>query len=71
MITQQVRKVGNSLVVTIPKVDSERLEIKEGDTVSMELNKMELKPVLSPAIKQLLDSDLPNLEPMLDYLKDR
>lgn len=71
MITQQVRKVGNSLVVTIPKADSERLDIKEGDTVTMDLNKMELKPVLSPELQQLLDADLPNLEPMLDYLKDR
>lgn len=71
MITQQVRKVGNSLVVTIPKADAERLTISEGDYVTLEVNKMELKPVLNPELQQIMDNDLPELVEMLTYLKDR
>lgn len=68
---QQVRKVGNSLVVTIPKSESERLGIKEGDSVSVELNKMELRPVLSPELQEIMREDLSTLQPMLEYLKNR
>lgn len=71
MITQQVRKVGNSLVVTIPKAESDRLNISEGDYISMEVNKMELSPVLNPELQRIMDSDLPGLKEMLNYLKDR
>lgn len=71
MVTQQLRKVGNSYVLTVPKSEVERLDLREGDYVSMNLGKMELKPVLSSELQQLLDTDLPKLEPMLDYLKDR
>lgn len=71
MITQQVRKVGNSLVVTIPKAESDRLNISEGDYISMEVNKMELSPVLSPELQRIMDSDLPGLKETLNYLKDR
>lgn len=71
MVTQQLRKVGNSYVLTVPKSEIDRLQAEEGDYISMDLNKMELKPVMSPELQQLLDTDLPNLKPMLDYLKDR
>lgn len=71
MITQQVRKVGNSLVVTIPKAEIKRLELSDGDYVSVDLSKLELKPVLNPELQKILDNDLPHLESMLHYLKDR
>jgi antitoxin component of MazEF toxin-antitoxin module len=71
MITQQLRKVGNSHVVTIPKSELERLDIKDGDLLSISINKLELTPVLAPELQEILDADLPNLEPMLNYLKDR
>lgn len=71
MVTQQLRKVGNSYVLTVPKSEIDRLQAEEGDYISMDLNKMELKPVMSRELQQLLDTDLPNLKPMLDYLKDR
>lgn len=71
MVTQQIRKVGNSFVVTIPKAEMQRLELDEGDYISIDLRKMELKPVLDPTAQAILDEDMPNLLPMLEYLKDR
>lgn len=71
MVTQQIRKAGNSYVVTIPKSEMERLDLEEGDFVSLELGKMELKPVLSPEVQSFVDSDMPVLSDMLNYLKDR
>lgn len=71
MVTQQLRKVGNSYVVTIPKTEMERLDLIEGDFVTMDLRKMELKPVLDPEVQRLFDADRNVLTPMFGYLKDK
>lgn len=71
VITQQLRKVGNSYVLTVPKAEVERLQVAEGDFVQMDLSKMVLKPVLNPEIQQLFNEDLSILTPMLEYLKDK
>ena len=51
MITQRVRKVGNSLVVTIPKEEAERLDIGEGDLVGLEVRKVRVVPAMSPEVR--------------------
>ncbi len=51
MITQRVRKVGNSLVVTIPKEEAERLDIGEGDLVGLEVRKVRITPTMSPEVR--------------------
>lgn len=71
MIQQQLRKSGNSLVVTIPKEEVERLGLREGQFVAVQLTPMELKPVLAPDLQEALDRLWPRLEPALRYLKDR
>lgn len=71
MITQQLRKVGNSYVLTVPKAEVERLQVTEGDFIQMDLSKMVLKPVLNPELQQLFDEDIQVLAPMLEYLKDK
>jgi antitoxin component of MazEF toxin-antitoxin module len=71
MIVQQVRKSGNSLVVTIPREEVERLRLVEGQFVSLEVTPMELKPTLTPEWKEALDRAWPWLRPGLEYLKDR
>lgn len=43
MITQKVRRSGGSLAVTIPKEEVERLDLHEGDTVAVQLNKVTLR----------------------------
>ncbi|HKG25608.1 MAG TPA: hypothetical protein VKB09_08155 [Thermomicrobiales bacterium] len=71
MIHQQVRKSGNSFVVTIPKEEVERLGLVEGQFIAMHLTPMELRPVLPREWQEALDRAWPWLEPGLTYLKDR
>ena len=71
MIHQQVRKSGNSFVVTIPKEEVERLGLTEGQFVAMHLTPMELRPVLPPDLQAAIEQLWPRLEPALAYLKDR
>lgn len=71
MVTQQIRKAGNSYVVTIPKSEMDRLELSEGDYVSMDLGKMELKPVLNPELQAYEARNLEALTEMMMYLKDK
>jgi antitoxin component of MazEF toxin-antitoxin module len=71
VIYQQVRKSGNSLVVTIPKEEVERLGLREGQFVALHITPMELRPVLPPDIQAAVDELWPRLEPALRYLKDR
>ncbi|HEY7036855.1 MAG TPA: hypothetical protein VH482_36340 [Thermomicrobiales bacterium] len=71
MIHQQVRKSGNSFVVTIPKEEVERLGLTEGQFVAMHLAPMELRPVLPPDLQEAVEALWPRLRPALEYLKDR
>jgi putative addiction module antidote len=70
MITQQLRRSGNSLVVTIPKEEVERLNLREGQTVAIDLTPMELKPVLPPEIVQILEETREQATPVMKYLAD-
>jgi antitoxin component of MazEF toxin-antitoxin module len=71
MIQQQVRKSGNSYVVTIPKEEVVRLGLTEGQFVALHITPMELRPVLPPDLEQALTELWPRLKPALQYLKDR
>ena len=46
MITQQLRKVGNSYVVTVPKDEVERRGWQEGQLLALQLTALEVRPVL-------------------------
>lgn len=71
MFTQKLRKVGNSLVVTIPKDEAERLGLIEGDQVLLDLHKALVTPMLDPAAQAALDAALARHRADLEYLKDR
>ena len=51
MITQRLRRAGNSYVVTIPRAEIERLGISEGDLVAVTLQPVEIRPVLTPELR--------------------
>jgi antitoxin component of MazEF toxin-antitoxin module len=53
-----VRKTGNSLMVTIPKDEAERLGLREGHRVEVEALRVESVPVLPPDEQALLDEIL-------------
>ena len=68
MITQKIRKVGNSYVVTIPRSEMERQQLKDGDVVAVEVRRMELRPALRPEIRRILDAHWAEDEPAYRYL---
>jgi len=51
VVTQKVRRVGNSLVVTIPREEAERQNISEGDFVGLEVRKVRITPTMSPEVR--------------------
>ena len=68
MITQRIRKVGNSYVVTIPRAELERQHLAEGDVVSLEVRRMEVRPALRPEIRRILDEHWAEDEAAYRYL---
>lgn len=55
MIRQKLRRQGNSLVVTIPKDEIERLNLHEGQTLLVDIQPLELRPVLSPGLRAVFE----------------
>jgi antitoxin component of MazEF toxin-antitoxin module len=67
---QKVRKVGNSLVVTIPADFAEQHNIKAEDLVELTLRPLEVVPRLRPGLAPFVEEETAaNLE-ALRYLRD-
>jgi putative addiction module antidote len=71
VIQQQLRKVGNSYVVTIPKDEVEYLELKEGDLLGIEITPLEIKPKMRPELKKAFEASWERNEAGYRYLADR
>lgn len=71
MITQQLRKVGNSYVVTVPKDEVERHGWHEGQLLALQLTELELRPILRPELQAIVDELLDEHEDALRYLAER
>lgn len=71
MITQQLRKSGNSFIVTVPKEEVERRGWQEGTFLAVQFNQLELRPVLSPELQGIVDELLDEHEDALRYLAGR
>ena len=70
MVVGKIRKVGNSLVVTVPKEEAEMLELHEGDLVTMDIRKAEVRPVLRPDLRKLAEESWARNEPAYRYLRE-
>jgi len=71
MVTQKLRRVGNSLVVTIPKEEAERQSLQEGDTVGVEVRKVRITPEMSPEARVAFERSLKLRAKAYEYLADR
>ena len=71
MIQQKLRKVGNSYVVTIPKDEVERLGIEEGQLLAVEIQPLELRPVMRPEVREAFERSWKRSEKAYRYLADR
>ena len=71
MITQQLRKTGNSFVVTVPKEEVERRGWQEGQLLAVQLTEIELRPVLGADFREAIDERWERNEEALRYLAGR
>jgi antitoxin component of MazEF toxin-antitoxin module len=71
MITQQLRKVGNSYVVTVPKEEVERRGWQEGQLLAVQLTPLEVRPILGDDLREAIEERWDRNEEALRYLADR
>ncbi len=71
MIVQRVRRQGNSLGLTIPKDEAERLGIQDGDLVAVSLNRVRARVELPTDVREATETVMREFKADLDYLKDR
>jgi antitoxin component of MazEF toxin-antitoxin module len=70
MIWQKLRKVGNSYVVTIPKEEVERQNLREGQLLAIEVQPVEIRPVLSPDLRKAFEESWQRNEPGYRHLAE-
>ncbi len=71
MITQQLRKVGNSYVVTVPKEEVERRGWQEGQLLALQLTALEVRPVLGDDLREAIEERWNRNVEALRYLAGR
>jgi antitoxin component of MazEF toxin-antitoxin module len=71
VITQHLRKVGNSYVVTVPKDEVERRGWQEGQLLALQLTALEVRPVLGDDLREAIEERWERNEEALRYLAGR
>jgi antitoxin component of MazEF toxin-antitoxin module len=71
MITAKLRRSGNSFIVTVPKDEVERLALKEGQTVAVEVRPVEVRPILAPDLREAFEASWEHNEAGYRYLAGR
>jgi len=68
MLTQQLRKSGNSYVVTIPKEEVERRGWHEGQLLAVQLTELEVRPLLGDDLREAIEERWERNVEVLRYL---
>ena len=68
MVRQKLRKVGNSYVVTIPRSEVERQQLREGQLVAVEIQALDVQPRLAEDLRKAVLSTWKEDEPAYRYL---
>lgn len=68
MVTGKLRKSGNSFIVTVPRAEVERLGLKEGQFVTIEVRSAEVRPVLAADLQEAFEIEFRKGEAGLRYL---
>jgi antitoxin component of MazEF toxin-antitoxin module len=63
-----LRKSGNSVVVTIPREELEAAGVSAGDTVSITVRPVDVRPRLRADLRAIMDREYPHWEAALEYL---
>ena len=67
-LVQKVRKSGNSYIVTIPKAEMQRLNLRLGQLVGVQVQPLEMVPVLRPELREAFEAEFAGSEDALHYL---
>ena len=72
MFTTQLRKIGNSQGIIVPKDELERLGLEDGETVTVEVRpaKVTVRPVLAKHLREASDKALAWGKEGLHYLAE-
>ncbi len=68
MLLQKVRKTGNSYVVTIPRDVMESQGLQEGDTVALEVRKVDYQVQMHPDVRAAFERSMELYKEDYDYL---
>lgn len=68
--TARLRKVGNSYALTVPAETVRRLGLVTGELVGLTVQKLDIRPVLDPEIKAILDETWDEDAPALRRLAE-
>lgn len=73
MVVGKLRKSGNSFIVTVPKEEVERLGLREGQPVTIEVRPavIEVRSVLAPDLREAFEESWKHNEAGLRYLAGR
>jgi antitoxin component of MazEF toxin-antitoxin module len=71
MIIAKLRRTGNSVVVTIPPEELERLGLVVGQQVAVEVQPVTVRPALRPELAALMPELLAQHAEALRYLADK
>ena len=63
-----LRRSGNSIVVTIPREELERVGAREGDFVEVQIRPVDIRPRLTPDLRAAFEAELANGREALEYL---
>jgi antitoxin component of MazEF toxin-antitoxin module len=64
-----LRRNGNSIVVTIPREELERAGAREGDLVEVQIRPVDVRPRLTPRLRDALAIELANGDEALEFLR--
>jgi antitoxin component of MazEF toxin-antitoxin module len=71
MITGKLRRSGNSFIVTVPREEVERLNLTEGQMVTIEVHPLEVRPTLTPELREAFEASWERNEAGYRYLAGR
>jgi antitoxin component of MazEF toxin-antitoxin module len=70
MVTGKLRRSGNSFIVTVPREEIERLGLKEGQLVTLEVRPAEVRPVLAADLREAFEIEFERGREALRYLAE-
>lgn len=71
MIYGKLRKVGNSVVITVPREELERKNLSVGQTVAFDVQPVNITPALSKELQEFLEATWERDEAAYRYLAGR